>query len=76
MTLAFAVFNAFNRGFWQILGPVIAASRPLRTVAGMARQPMPERLHVLGDFGVFENLVRIAQTAHDHATDLVLVLRR
>jgi len=41
----------------------------------LARELGAERLDVFADFGVVEDLVRIAQAAHDHASDLSLVLQ-
>jgi hypothetical protein len=41
-----------------------------------ARQLVAEGMDVLGDFGVFEDEVLIAQAAHDHAADLVFIFER
>jgi hypothetical protein len=48
----------------------------LRAIVRLARQPIAERADVLGDLGIFEDLVLISQPADDHAADLVLVLQR
>ena len=47
----------------------------LRAVVRLARQARAERADVLGDLGVFEDLILVAQAAHDHAADLVLVFQ-
>ena len=43
-------------------------------VVGEAREAQAQRLHVLADLGVFHDRARVAQAAHDHAADAVLVL--
>jgi hypothetical protein len=48
----------------------------LRAIVGLAGQPETQRADVLGDFRVLQDLVLVAQPAHDHAPDLVLVLQR
>ena len=42
----------------------------LRAVRRLARQALADRADVLGDLGVFEDLILVAQAAHDHAADL------
>jgi hypothetical protein len=34
-----------------------------------------QRADVLGDLGIFQDLILVAQPSHDHAADLVLVLQ-
>ncbi len=48
----------------------------VRALVGLARQAHAERLQVLVDFRVLDDLAGLAQLAHDHEADLVLVGER
>ncbi|MEO6186984.1 MAG: hypothetical protein ABIP38_08430 [Steroidobacteraceae bacterium] len=67
-----------NEATWQCkcVDAAVAHSeegQALFALLGLDTNPAPQSLQVVGGFRIFQYQVLVAQVAHDHATDLVLI---